>query len=58
MMAANSTGDAFHAREPSESHVMKARPSTSTRLGASKPHQFGPNAAQYGFQGSQTLKFG
>jgi len=56
-MAASSTSDGFHAREPSESHIMKARPATSIRL-ASKSHQFGSNSQHFGIPGaSQTLKF-
>ena len=57
MQAASSTGDGFHVREPNETTIMKARPSTSIRL-ASKSHQFGSNSQHFGVNGaSQTLKF-
>ena len=53
----NSAGDGFHAREPNETSLMKARPSTSIRL-ASKSHVFGSNSQHFASSAaSQTLKF-
>jgi len=41
VVEANHTTENFHAREPNDTHLMKARPSTSTRL-AQKSQVFGP----------------
>ena len=55
------TAEGFHAREPNETHTMKARPSTSTRLAHGTKHVFGPSQQQFassmGPSASQNLKF-